>query len=64
MCLAGQANDGSARMRVSASDERVGPGVGSGQAEPELAGVVDDPGGDVGEREPQSFPAAATDLAW
>src|SRR5690606_9152022 len=43
-------------------DEGVGPGVRAGDAQPQLSGVAHDAGGDVEERQPQTFAPAAAEL--
>ena len=63
LCLAGSGECGQRPDAGEGFDERVGPGVGAGQAQPELAGVAHDPGGDVEERQSQAFAPAAAELA-
>ena len=50
-CLAGSGERGQCAYAGEGFDERVGPGVGAGDSQPQLSGVGDDAGGDVEERQ-------------
>jgi len=58
VCLAGSGEDGEPSYAGESFDERVGMGVGAGQAQVEPPTVAHDPGGHVEEGKAQPFAPA------